>query len=179
MIFILKGSKLKLQVKGLLPFFIFYLKAPLRNTIICVWKIGLKYMSSFACSALDVLSVFAKPRTKQIQLDTGVMMPLFTNMVVKSPGMQASVLVFSLVWFAADTWIWVLHASVQCFWHPTKTSCDAILLVFSAWNTFALCKLNIHLAAEGRRRRCCEGDRKASWGRIQWEVEREYFNVLQ
>lgn len=34
---------------------------------------------------------------------------------------------------------------------------------------FALCKLNIHLAAEGRRRRCLEGGRKAPWGRVQWK----------
>lgn len=40
---------------------------------------------------------------------------------------------------------------------------------FSAWNTFVLCKLNIHLASEGRRRRCHEGDRKAPWGRVQWK----------
>lgn len=45
------------------------------------------------------------------------------------PGMQALVLVSSPAWFAADTWIQILHASVQCFCHPTKMSSDAMLLV--------------------------------------------------
>lgn len=45
------------------------------------------------------------------------------------PEMQALVLVPSSAKFAADTWILVFHASVQCFCHPTKTSSDAVLLV--------------------------------------------------